>query len=508
MVMSFVTVMLMFCSLLSSPVDTSVVAQVGRLTITADELLKSYEFGPSFVKSIAGQRNPLRLHLEYMIYERLIALKAEQLGLDTTSYVGDRVAAIEEDLAVDELYRDEIISRVNMTDEEIATGIQKARVHTRFRWIYANTTEDARHISDAIKQGASFDSLFALQGDSQNSLETSVLRLEKDNPDLARELADMHSQEIRGPILGSDGYYIIRIDEIWQNPVLTHTAEQQLRDRVMTTLRSMKADDLASEYVQRKMLGANPVIKAEGLNVLRSYLAGKGLSGEKRTEWQIPATYMTEAGPRSISSSPALLGKPLVTFAAQDFSVGDYLRWFEIRQFQLKTGTLEAFNASIKRTIWKMVQDRLLSQDAYARRLHLRETVKHGKKSWEAKLLYLAGRTQLLSTIQIPDEAVRARYESQKHRFKNGEGRMLAFEEVEREVRFELFREQETTILYRTTQRLKNEFGFTVDEEAVNRLAATLERESSPIDVIFYKPGGTFPRRAFPTIDEQWMIFH
>jgi hypothetical protein len=47
-----------------------------------------------------------------------------------------------------------------------------------------------------------------------------------------------------------------------------------------------------------------------------------------------------------------------------------------------------------------------------------------------------------------------------------------------------------------------------VDEQMVQRLARTLDRGADRIDVILYKPGGTFPRVAFPTIDPAWQSFH
>ncbi|HEX9615245.1 MAG TPA: hypothetical protein VGA55_07045, partial [Bacteroidota bacterium] len=71
-----------------------------------------------------------------------------------------------------------------------------------------------------------------------------------------------------------------------------------------------------------------------------------------------------------------------------------------------------------------------------------------------------------------------------------------------------LFREEEVKTLHRTVNQLKMEFGVEVDEEAVQQIDARIGPDSSPIDVIFYKPGGTFPRRAFPTIDERWILFH
>ncbi len=486
--------------------DSAVVARVGPYVITEHDLLDSYEFGPAFVKRLP---NPLRQHLEYMIYERLIAIMAQQARYDTTSFVKQRVQALEEDLIVDELYRQEILSRVRLSSEDIETGIQKAQIQTRFRWLYAESADEAQRFAAMLEGGASFDSLFAQQKNAPSqTMESSLLRLEYDNPDFARELTKLQNQQVSHPIAGPDGFYIVRIDKIWQNPVLTHSAKEQLRHQAVTLLTSAKADEIAREYVRAKMLVANPVIKAQGFNIVRAYIAEKGLSKGRRGEWEIPATFMTEAGPRPISESSEFLGKTLVRFADQHFTVRDYIRWFDIRQPQLKTHSPEAFSSSLKQTIWKMVQDKLLSHEAYTRGLHFRDTVRHETTKWEAKLLYLAGRAHLMRTIEISEEQIRARFESRRDRYKDARGKTMEYETAKREVWLELYSEEEVKVLHQTIQRLKKEFGFSVDEEAVKRLQAQLEPDPSPIDVIFYKPGGTFPRRAFPTIDEQWVIFH
>jgi parvulin-like peptidyl-prolyl isomerase len=485
--------------------DSAVVARVGPYGITARDLLDSYEFGPAFIKRL---RKPLRQHLEYMIYERLIATMAQQARYDTTSFVKERLQALEEDLTVEELYRQEILPRVRLSSEDIEMGIRKARIQTRFRWLYAESADEAQRLVAMLEGGASFDSLFARQKNAPSqTMESSLLRLEYDNPDFAREFIKLQSQQVSHPIAGPDGFYIVRIDELWQNPILTHSAEEQLRHQVVTFLTLAKAEGLAREYVRSKMIAANPVIKAEGFNIVRAYIAEKGLSKDRRVEWNIPATFMTEAGPRPISESPEFLGKTLVTFAGRHFTVREYVRWYDIRQLQLKTRSLEAFNSSLKQTIWKMVQDKLLSTEAYARGFHLRDTVRHETKKWEAKLLYLAGRAHLMRTIEIPEKQVRTRFEERRNRYRDASGKMMDYETVKREVWLELYAEEELKILYRTIQRLKNEIGCWVDEAAVERLHTELEPDASPIDVIFYKPGGTFPRRAFPTIDEQWIIF-
>jgi hypothetical protein len=489
----------------SDSLETSVVATVGRFDISGRDLLDSYELGPAFVKRAP---HSLRKHLEYMIDERLLALEGERTHSDTTRFVQERTAAIQEDLTVDELYKNEILSKVKLADDETEWGVQKAKTNLRLRWIYSKDEQSAKKIHSRLLHGASFDSVFARQALSDSSasgraLETTGLKLERDIPELARNLSKLKSQEISRPIKGSDGYYLVRIDEIWQNPLTTETDYATLKNQAVEILRQVKADKLASEFVSGKMRVAHPVIKADGFNIVRALLAEKGLSLDARVNWEIPSTFMTEAGSLPISASAKLLNRPLVVFSNQTMTVSDYAKWFDIRQFQLKTSSLATFNASVKQTIWKMVQDRILSQEAYSRRLNMQENVRRESEKWEPKILYLAERQNILRTISISDSTVKAEFEKQK-KSKNV-GKSLGFGDSG--VREDLYRQEEMKAVFRTLQHLQKEIPIVVQESTVQRLSEKIEKEINPIDIIFYKPGGTYPRIAFPTIDAWWQAY-
>jgi len=492
------------CSEQSLASGEEVVATVGRFSISKQDLLDSFEFGPAFIKR---QPNPLRKHLDFMIDERLLAREAERLMYDTTSFVRERVSALEEDLTVDQLYQDEVLSNVKLTEKEIDAGIQKAKTNLRLRWIFSTEKQKAEHISKQLKTGGSFDSFFAAADSTERKLETTLLRLESDAPDFANGLRTLRAREISSPLHGPDGYYIVRLDQVWQNPVTTQTEYEKLKHETVGALRTMKANTLAGEFVQSKMKSANPVIKAEGYNIVRAFLAEKGLSRDTQVKWDIPSTFMTEAGPMPINASEKVLSRPLVTFAGRTLTVREYVRWFDIRQFQLKRSSLAAFNASVKQTIWKLVQDKLLSQDAYARGLNRREAVQHEAKKWEAKLLYLAGRSHLMRTISISDSALRRRYQQYKKRYLDAEGKQLAFDKARDQVWSDSYHDEEQKVLFRTLQQLRKQYEVKINEEALKALESTVPHDPKAIDVKFYKPGGTFPRVAFPSIDERWQSF-
>jgi hypothetical protein len=489
--------------------DTAVVARVGQTTITVRNLLDSYEFGPAFVKR---SRDPLRRHLQYMINECLIAEEGKHLRLDTTLFVRERVAALEEDLAVDGLYRHQILSTVTLSPGEIDTAVQKARINIRLRWLFAPTLAAAHAIRNDLGRGVPFDSLFRRTLDTTDSpgrrtLETTMLKLERDNPELASKIAGLTNRQVSPLVEGPDGYYFFRIDELWRKPLLTETELRKLTEDAQTIVRIMKADAHAEEYVKSRMKVANPVIKAEGFNIARAYIAQKGLSHETQLAWSIPSTFMTEAGPLPIAESAKLLSRALVTFGNGMLTVRDYLRWFDIRQFQLKTRTLAAFNRSVKLSIWKMVQDRILSREAYAGGFNRETSAVLETNAWRTKLLYLAARSAFDRGIGIDDSLLWQEYKRQKRTLRESKGHQQSFESVRSALWSDLYYRTEQQVLFRALQRLKRELPVYVNEDLVRALGRGVRRDPSALDIIVYKPGGTFPRLAYPSIDPRWQSF-
>lgn len=486
--------------------DSLIVATVGSYQISSDDLLTSFEFGPAFVKR---SRDPLREHLKYMIYERLFALEGERNGLNTVEFVKERIKALEEDGAVEQLYRQEILSQVKLSEEQIATDTRKAKIIVSLRWIYKPTKSEAQQTEKIIVAGASFDSLFALQLDStisvdNRSLETTLLKLERDNEEIAKSVATLNVGKISQPVQGKDGFYILHLDRAEQNPITTESDYAELKNQAIEIRSKLIADGLADQYVKNIMKPHTPVIKADGFNILRAYLADKGLSRDTKVKWDIPSTFMTEAGAQPIRNSAKYLNRPLVTFGNRTMTIRDYAQWYDIRQFQFNTRSLEAFNSSVKKTIWKMVQDKLLSEEAYRRGLDRLPFVANETKKWESKLLYLSQRAAIARTINTSDSILKIYYSTQKKHYTNAKGKTMDFALVRESVKSDYYSSEESLLLMRTIDALQQKYSVVINEELLQQLSLRTESDSRAIETVFYKPGGTFPRVAFPTIDEAW----
>lgn len=486
--------------------DTATIAQIGHYKITVDNLLESYEITPAFVKL---SNAPLRTHLRYLIFEYLMALEAEHLGYETSAITHRMIQAIEEDLTVDQLYHDDILSQVNLTEENINAGVQKGRVHIRLRWIFTESIVEAENIFQAYRGGASFDSLFYsnLLPDmppEARMYENSHLMLERDNPELMKQIVHLKTQEVSEPVEGPDGYYIFRIDEIWQNPILPLHEYTMLKEQATTVLTKIRADEISRKYIQELFDEENPEIVPAGMYVIRAYLAEQGLSEEQIYEYDIPLEIMTEGGPQQIIGNPEFLSLPAARTSRFTITVQDYLDWFEIRQFQIKRDSREAFNTSILQTVRKMAQDRMLGERAYERGLHERRAVKRDLQRWKGKILYSVFRRDLQRSIEINEGQLRSYYNAYKTRYVDQNGNQLSFDEAREHVYAELYLLEENRMLYRLLRNLESKYDVYVNEQLLDTLAETIEESEIPVGVIFYKPGGTFPRVAFPTIDQSW----
>ena len=93
-----------------------ILAEVGNNKITAKEFIYSYEFGPSFPKKV---KNSKEVYLNYLINEKLLAADGYSRNLDTLPLVKDNFYGIETDLATEELFKNEVMKDLKISNEEI-----------------------------------------------------------------------------------------------------------------------------------------------------------------------------------------------------------------------------------------------------------------------------------------------------------------------------------------------------------------------------------------------------
>jgi len=115
-----------FYSIKSQLILDKPVAKVGNLSISKDEFLERYEFTPLFGKNKKGMRESLKLEFLYsLIAEKLWALEAENLKLDTMQVMKFASEEYEKMFVRDALYRKEIKNKIKVSEDEIIEGFTR-----------------------------------------------------------------------------------------------------------------------------------------------------------------------------------------------------------------------------------------------------------------------------------------------------------------------------------------------------------------------------------------------
>ncbi len=487
---------------------TMVVARVGPATITARQFLLSYEFGPAFVKRGPDSR---RKHLDFMINEALLGLDAARRGAGATPRVRRSVAEIEGDLATEELYRDDILSKVRVSQAELEAAMKAQRVHFRLRWLYAPTRETIDSIRGALARGATFDSLYRGQaGDSSGtalrSWTTTPFQVRNERPELAALADTLQPAAPSAPVEGPDGWYIICKDGVTFDAIVTDAEAMKGRYDAERAITQRKADTLATDYVNRMMSSHEPVIDPEAFGLLSVSLAQTWVPKDRLATWNLGGSLNSEMRLAATTNIDRFGGRTLVRMADRTVSLGRFLSWFRARDtvLKLRTTSSYAFETSLEQLIWRMVRDGLLIERATHRGLQNRENVRSQKQWWEQKVLYTVEKNALLDSISVGDSAMHAYYRGHVRDYMTPAGDTLSFDRVRDRVQSDYREAQLRARMLHRLIALRRTYPVTVDENLLRRLPVDAENDPRTVDVYVAKTGGTFPHPAFPTIDFDW----
>jgi hypothetical protein len=498
-------------SLLDPTLEKLKVADVGPWSISGVEFKMSYEFGPAFVKREKDSK--LRC-LNFMIYEKLLALDAERKGIDQWPDMKRQGSEIEADLATEELYRDDVLKGVHVTDRQIALGVESERVQLAVRWIFAPTSDEVDEYIRKLKSGVPFDSLYADQlrrgqQAQDRSMNTTRFKMGLQNPMIASIVDTMTAGTISLPVHGPDGWYILNMVDVRKNSILTHSENVKLSGEVRRALIQHIGDSLSDKYVRKIVGSQQPTILREPFNALLAHLGKTYLDKVKYDEWKL----QERKGAREladVSKLESIAMDTLVKMNRGSYSVNDFLEWFRMREpyVTLALASPVSLFHSVEELVWRMVRDRVLTQRAFARGLQNRLNVKRQVKWWKEKMLFTANKQRIGDTIVDTLPTLRKYYDDNQHHFADEQGHVRPFEDVKEDVWRDYYSQELTRRMLHEIFRLKQKYAVRIDQAALNKIPVDNENDPKTIDVYPAKKGGIYPHAAFPSIDYDWQSWN
>jgi parvulin-like peptidyl-prolyl isomerase len=333
--------------------------------------------------------------LSRVVNDKLIAQEARALGLDEESPIPEQLAARGERLAVELLEREEIEWRAQATEEELREAFEERYSTITFRVATGRQREDAEELLRRLKAGADFTELAKESSiDSYSARGGLVERLDRN--DMPSELADeafaMEPGQLKGPIVTSRGWSVLRVESIEAaDPERFESLQGTLRDLV----RFRKAEALRAA-LGSKLREAHPV------SVDNAVLAG--IEAQRLPDGRLvptrgePGVVVAHVGARTI-------GADALRQALQ-------LRWSGVAN---ETAALAAKPIVLER----LIREELMLAEALRRHYQEAPEVLRELGAYETKLLvarFLSG--VIAAGISVTDEEMRQYYEDNQQNYR------------------------------------------------------------------------------------------
>jgi len=466
-----------------------IVAQIGAIKITAEEFIYSYEFGPAFPKRKDDSK---RTHLNYMINEKLLAWDGYEKGLMEKEFAKGIYSDIESDLITEELFKKEILPKVDINESEIEKVIDKKLSEYEIRWLYASDSELLQNYLQQLKNGISFDALFNAQiSDSvfidDREMKSSLYNLYIKNPIFAQIVDTLSAGNISAPIHSDDGWYIIKIENIWKNIITSESEFNKLKSESINAITKSKMDILSDQYVKGLFESENPTIKRDVFNVLRSYIGKFSLSSEKYSEWELDKKLDNALTNLGLKRGEKYTGLTLVTSESSNISLDEFIIWFRNREqhIKLSKNSFIDFSKSLENLVWLMIRDKLLTAKAYQAGYDESDWVERQAGWWRDKISYSVYRNELANSVTLNYEEIN--------------------QVDDKKSRTEILNEELSKKIFYRLNDLKKKYKIKINEEVLRGIKVSAENDRKAIDTYIVKRGNLIPRPAYPSIDSDWV---
>jgi hypothetical protein len=485
-----------------------IIATIGDIEISAEEFLLNYEYGPAFLKR---KKDSKRRYLDLMINEKVLALEGYAQNLDKTTHVKNTLLQIKSDLMTDELFKEDVMASVSITESAIRNAVEQDLKHIQIKWLYQKAQKNIENDYYQLNNGASFDSLFTTQiNDSvlidDRSMETTLFDLKKKNPVLMSIIDTLLVGSFTHPIKTEDGFYIVKIEKGWSNILLTETKWNNHNAKMRKALFKQKMDSLSDHYVEFMLRENKPVIKRPVFNLLRAWLAQAVLSEKQFSEWGFLEKKEMETAKYLDNKIHNHSASALVYLNDGYISLKEFLSWYMPRKAYINLNRLskDDFSVSVQNIVFRMVRDKLLTDRAQQRGIDNHKEVLRQIQWWENKTVYAKYKLELAKSVKISEDEVLGYYNNNKELFRSKSGVYQSFDNVKIEIKNTLRREKYSIKLIQNVFVAKKKYKIEINNKALDDLYVDTQNDPRAIEVYTVKKGGLFPRQPYPTIDSEW----
>lgn len=225
--------------------EEKILAKVGPYKIYESEFRERFDFSvhPNLLQK-SDQFAAKKEFLHQLIAEKLLALDAREKGYDTTESFRKIMTPLRNMFLRDALYSKEIKNKILISFTDIKEGLARIKKVLTVGFIFSKNSDEIGYIYKKLKGGVSFDSLLSSRKEKKdNPKKITFGDMEKPIED---SLYSLKEGEFTAPLQAEDGYYILKLLSIDNNP--DPNAQSSENDGVRKIVRSREEYKHYLEY--------------------------------------------------------------------------------------------------------------------------------------------------------------------------------------------------------------------------------------------------------------------
>lgn len=410
-----ISIFLLHTEIVSQSFNQPYVARVGSKVISDSEFLERYEFTPGFKRHIKQMDDSNKLEFLFtLIAEKLFALEAKTLKLDTAEVIQFSRKAFERMFVRDKLFQEEIRNKISVTDNELIEATIKNNSRLYVNFLFSQDKAEIDQLYNYLKEEISFDSILIESPEYEEQNEPIEVLFGQMEETIEDSLFRMKVGEFTKPILTPDGWYIFKLVNKSQNLFLTDKDKENAKKTIARIVENRKLIKRQKEYYVEYFREKKVDVDAKLFEVLAQKISS--VIEYKRNNFTYQPnqpTYLDASDVIKIENEigDENLTKPFIKFQDLPITLKEFIRLLAFDGFNSKEYKINYIRASLDFQTKRFIEQELFYREALKRGYNKLPEIQNEIERWTDNYLFQMLQNQIIDSIRVSDEEVKEYYE-------------------------------------------------------------------------------------------------
>ncbi len=401
--------------IISQSFNQPYVARVGSKIISNSEFLERYEFTPGFKRHIKQMDDSNKLEFLFtLIAEKLFALEAKNLRLDTTDVIKFSQKSFERMFVRDKLFMEEVKGKIFVTENELLDATIKNNSKLYVNFIYSNDKNEIYQLYEYLLQGIPFDSILIESPEYEEQKEPVEVVFGQMEETIEDSLFRMSVGEFTKPILTPDGWYIFKLVNKSQNLFLTNEDKENAKKTTIRIVENRKLIKRQKEFYAEFFRDKKVDVDGKLFEILAQNISSIFEFKRKNFVYQPnQPTYLDAYDVIRIEKEigEENLSKEFIKFKEQPITLKEFLRTLAFDGFNSKEYKINFIRAALDFQAKRFIEHELFYREGLKRGYQELPEIKDEVQRWLDNYLFQLLHNQIVDSIEVTDEEVREYYE-------------------------------------------------------------------------------------------------